>query len=142
MSPLEHRAWLHLWGLGPAYLVYFGLQALSPAWLSGMIPRLALLGAVTLVHAGVYVVGLLVLKWRERREDLLVDERDQAIEAQATKAAYYLLQAGFVLVGVIAPFSAGGWKIVNGALMFIVLAEALRSGLTIRGYRGSTRLAR
>jgi hypothetical protein len=141
MSPLESRAWLSLWGMCPPYCIYFALQIAAPAWLTTTPGRFICLAAAAGVHALVCLTGLVVLVRRERGHGLLADERDRAIEAHATRIAYYALMVGTVLVGMVMPFSRGGWQIVNGALLAIVLAEALRNALIVRGYRGTPRLA-
>ena len=48
---------------------------------------------------------------------------------------------GMIVVGVMMPFGAGGWKIVNTALLAIVLAEVLRHALIALAYRKATRFA-
>jgi hypothetical protein len=143
MSPLESRAWLQLWAMGPPYAIYFGLQIARPDLFEnlGLIPRLACFGATALTHAAITVIGWLVLKWRERGEHLLADERDRAIEGRATTAAYYVLLAGVILVGVIMPFTDHGWKIVNTSLLAIVLAEMLRQLMIALAYRRAVRFA-
>jgi hypothetical protein len=141
MSPLESRAWLHLWGMIPAYAVYFALQALAPPWLSTTPERLACLAAAAGVHAAVTVTGYLALASKQRGQGLLADERDRAIDTQATRTAYFVLMIGTVMAGMVLPFSQGGWRIVNAALLAIVLAEMLRNLLILRGYRGTPRLA-
>ena len=141
MSPLESRAWLQLWGMCPAYAVYFALQVAAPTWLETTLERIACLAAAAGVHALICVTGLLVLMRRERGQGLLADERDRAIDAHATRIAYYALMIGAVLVGMVMPFSRTGWTIVNGALLAIVLAEVLRNTLIVRSYRGTPRLA-
>ena len=141
MSPLEHRARLFLWGMCPTYVVYFALQVVAPPWLTTTLARLACLAAAAGVHASVYVIGWLAVARKERGLGLLADERDRAIEAHATRIAYSVLLIGTVLVGVIMPFNQGGWRIVNGALLAIVLAEATRNLLIVRGYLGTPRVA-
>jgi len=141
MSPLENRSWLMLWTMGPIYLAYFAIQVAAPAWLTGMLARIACLAAASGGHGVVYVIGLLVLMARERGQGLMADERDRAIEAGATRIAYYVLMAGAVLVGMVMPFTKTGWSLVNAALVSIVLAEVLRNLLIVRGYRGRLALA-
>jgi C4-dicarboxylate transporter len=125
----------------PAYAVYFALQILSPTWLTTLLERIACLAATASVHALVSIVGLLVFKWKERGQGLMADERDRAIDTHATRIAYYALMTGTILVGVVMPFNQGGWKIVNSALLAIVLAEVLRNVLIVWGYQGAPRLA-
>lgn len=141
MSPLEKRAWLTLWSQCPPYLVYFLILTLWPNWLTTFLERIALLAVVASVHAVAYVIGLLVMKRQERGEPLLLDERDRAIDARATRSAYFVMLTGLIVVGVVMPFSDSGWKITNTALFFIVLAETARVALTVAGYRRTPRLA-
>ena len=141
MSSLESRAWLSLWGMCPAYMVYFAVQIAAPGWPGTVLGRFSFLALAACAHAAVYVVGLSALKLRERGEGLLADERDRAIEAQGTRAAYFVLLAGMVMVGMIMPFGQSGWKVVNTALLAIVSAETVRNIMIVVGYRGSQRLA-
>jgi hypothetical protein len=142
MSPLENRALLHLWGLCPTYAIYFALQLAAPTWLATTPERLICLAVAAGVHATISVVGVVVFRRSERGQGPTADERDRVIEAHATRIAYYVLMIGVVQAGMVMPFSQGGWKIVNGALLAIVLAEATRNVLILRGYRGTPRLAR
>lgn len=50
-------------------------------------------------------------------------ERDRAIIRRGSTIGYYVLIAGTILVGVVMPFSEPPWKIVNTALLAIVIAE-------------------
>ena len=143
MSSLESRAWLTLWSMCPPYLLYFALQLAAPAWLTTLLQRIACLAAVACTHAALYIAGLVWLKLRERREDgLSSDERDLAIDARATRGAYYVLLFGAITVGMIMPFRDGGWKIVNASLLFIVLSEVARNALILRDYGARPQLAR
>jgi hypothetical protein len=45
-----------------------------------------------------------------------------------------------IVVGMVMPFTVSGWKLVNTALLGIVLAETARYALIVAGYR-RTRLA-
>lgn len=146
MSSLEKRAWLTLWSMCPPYCVYFVIQFGFPSLLPTMQVHIACLAAAASVHAIAYVSGLLLIKRRETDEELLHDERDRAIDARATRAAYFMLLTGMILVGVVMPFGSGSrgvppsdlayiWKLVNAALFFIVLSETLRVTLTVYGYR-------
>ena len=135
MSSLEKRAWLSLWSLCPAYAVYFAIQIWFPALLATPLDRFACLALVATFHAVAYVVGLLVIKRHEAAEPLLEDERDRAIDGRATRTAYFILLAGMILVGMVMPFGNTGWKLVNTALLAIVLAETARYALIVMGYR-------
>lgn len=135
MSPLEQRAWLTLWTMCPVYLVYFTIQVASPQLTPTPLSRFGLLALVAGLHAVGYVAGLLVMRIRDRDDGPEVDERDRAIDARATRAAYFLLLTGTIVVGMVMPFTDRGWTVANAALMFIVLSETLRVILTVRGYR-------
>ncbi|MFK2879419.1 hypothetical protein [Rhodanobacter hydrolyticus] len=141
MSSFEKRAWLALWSQCPPYLVYFVIQGVWPNWLTTFLERIACLAVVASVHAIAYVTGLLVMKWQERGEPLLLDERDRAIDGHATRIAYFVMLTGMIVVGVVMPFSDTGWKITNTALFAIVLAETVRYALIATGYRRRPRLA-
>jgi len=141
MSSLESRAWLSLGGMCPAYVIYFAVQIIAPGWPGTVLGRFGVLAAVACTHAVIYVVGVSALKRRERGEGLLSDERDRAIDARGTRAAYFVLLAGTVMVGMIMPFGQSGWTVVNTALLAVVLAETIRNIMIVVGYRGSQRLA-
>ncbi len=135
MSRLEKRAWLMLWSMCPGYLVYFVIQAGFPELLPTLAAKLTCLTMVAGLHAAAYLSGLLVLRRQERDETLLEDDRDRAIDARATRAAYFLLLTGMLLVGVVMPFDQAGWAIVNAGLLFVVASETLRYVLIVVGYR-------
>lgn len=134
MPILEKRAWLTLWTMCPGYLVYFLIQAAYPELTPTHLSRFGLLALIAGLHAVGYITGELVMRRQHRGESLHGDERDQGIDARATRAAYFLLLAGTILVGMVMPFTDSGWKVANAALFFIVLSETLRVLLTLRGY--------
>ena len=135
MSSLQKRAWLALWAMCPPYVAYFAIQALLPQLATTLPERLGLLAIVAGSHAVAYVAGLLLIKRREVGEPLLQDERDRAIDSRATRAAYFIVLTGLIVVGVVMPFNNTGWQLVNAALFFIVLAETARYGLILNNYR-------
>ena len=140
MSSLEKRAWLTIWTMCPAYLVYFTIHLAAPDLFTSVLERFAVLGTAATVHAVVYLTGLAVMVRRERDDPIKADERDHAIDARATRAAYYLLLTGTIVAGMVMPFTHGGWELVNAALLAIVLAETLHGVYVIASYR-SSRLA-
>ena len=135
MPSFEQRAWLTLVSMCPPYIVYFVIQAGFPGLLTTMRAHIACLTVVATVHALVYVTGLMILRHREQDTDRQADERDRAVDARATRVAYFMLLGGMLLVGVVMPFGHHGWSLVNPALFFVVLSEALRSVLIVIGYR-------
>lgn len=135
----KKRAWLTLWSQCPAYCVYFAIQVGFPTLVPTLLTHIACLALVASVHAVSYIVGLLLIKRGERGENLLEDERDRAIDGRATRAAYFVLLTGMIVVSVFMPLDHVGtrddWQIVNSALFFIVLAETVRQALIVLGYR-------
>jgi len=134
MVAWESRAWLTLWSMCPPYMVYFAIQLVSPGWSVTMWERILCLAAATLTHAAIFAIGFLLLR-RQRSEGLLTDERDRAIEARATRGAYWFLFTGALVVGMMMPYKDGGWRIVNATLLVLVMAETLRNILIVAGYR-------
>jgi hypothetical protein len=141
MVTWESRAWLTLWSMCPPYLVYFAIQLGSPGWPDTMWQRILCLAAAALTHAAIFGAGFLVLLRWQRAEGLLRDERDLAIDARATRGAYWFLFAGAVIVGMMMPFRDGGWRIVNATLLTLVVAETLRNALIVVGYREKPQFA-
>ena len=141
MSPAENRAWLALGAMCPPYAIYFAVQMVQPAWLTTTPRRILCLAAAAIVHVILYVSGFVLLKTRELGQGLVQDERDRAIDARSTRIAYIVLMLGTIQAGMVLPFNQGGWKIVNCALLAIIIAEVMRNVLIARSYRGSLRLA-
>jgi hypothetical protein len=63
------------------------------------------------------------------------DERDRAISRRGAAAAYYVLMAGTIMVGVVMPFTDTGVTIANAALFAIVLAELVHATTVLVSYR-------
>jgi hypothetical protein len=138
MSYREKVAWLSLLAIAVAYGPYFLLTVLDPP-ADGVMPNLATLvrfGAAAVAHMAILGAGHLALRLRSP-EDARVpaDERDRAIDRRALRLAYYALIAGMIVVGVIMPFSAGGWTIVNAAVAAIVISELVHYCTVARSYR-------
>lgn len=133
MAWREKVAWLTVLAMVAAYGVYFGVTAMGARSMFG---QLLLFGEVMIVQLVVVIVASAALaiasgqEWRQA-----ADERDQAIGRRGAGAAYYVLMTGMVLVGVIMPFTAGGWRIVNAALFALVIAEIVRHVIVIWSYR-------
>lgn len=141
MSSPEQRAWLTLCSMCPAYFAYFVIQIGFSGLVPTIGPHLVCLAIVAGIHAVIYIGGTLVMKRRERGENLLQDERDRGIDARATRVAYFFLLAGMIYVGVVMPFAASGWTLVNASLLVVVVSETLRNTLIVIGYRRRPRLA-
>jgi len=140
MAFREKIAWLTLGSMLVAYTVYFSLLALyfDPGPPAGprTVQMLALFGGVTIVQAIFVAIVSAVLGIRARREaQAKPDERDRAIARRGAGVAYFVLMVGMVLVGVAMPFGEPRWKIINAALLSLVIAEAVRYMLVILSYR-------
>lgn len=137
MAYREKIAWLTLGSMVVAYGCYFTwlafrLQHGEPPLLDMLLP----FGIIAGTQGIVVMIATIVLTSRARRDGQdQADERDRAIARRGATAAYYALLAGMILVGVIMPFSDPAWRIVNTALLAIVLAEAIRLILIILSYR-------
>jgi len=135
MAYREKTAWLTLVCMIVAYVIYFSLV------LSGQVgPRLLdivwTFGIVASIQAVVVIIGHVVLAARsDADERARPDERDRAIARRGGSAGYYVLLVGTIVVGVVMPFSDPAPKIVNTALLAIVLAETLRHVLIVTSYR-------
>lgn len=141
MSPLEKRAWLNICSVVPPYLVYFAIQIAFPHLLTTFMDRIICLAVVGTVHALVYLGGWLVFRHAERGEGVFADDRDRAIEARATRIAYFVMLTAMILVGVLMPFYTVGWAITNAALFSIVLTETMCNVIIVRAYRRGPRFA-
>lgn len=64
-----------------------------------------------------------------------LDERDLAIEGHASRIGYLTLMFGTIFVGCYMPFGADRWELVHTTLLVILIAELVRDGLMVRGYR-------
>lgn len=138
MPHREKIAWLLLIAMTIAYVPYFTWVAIRPPAPEVLpnLPQLGLLALTAAAHAAIQGLGRLWFRIRSPQEaGAPADERDLAIERRSTTIAYYILIAGMCLVGVAMPFTAGGWKIVNAALLAIVLAETAHYGVALWSYR-------
>jgi len=135
MAYREKVAWLTLACMVVAYTVYFGLV------LTGHVgPRLLdivwTFGIVASIQAVVVIIGNIVLAVQSGAKDRArADERDRTIARRGGNVGYFVLLVGMILVGVVMPFSDPAPKIVNTALLAIVLAETVRYALIISSYR-------
>ncbi|OSZ68334.1 hypothetical protein CAP40_07005 [Sphingomonas sp. IBVSS2] len=135
MAYREKTAWLTLVCMAVAYGIYFPMMALreTPPTLFDI---LWTFGIIAGTQAVVVIIGHIVLAAQApgvagRRPD----ERDKAIARRGASAGYYVLMAGAILVGVVMPFSEPPPKIVNTALLAIVIAEAVNHCLVLLSYR-------
>ncbi|MAW99252.1 MAG: hypothetical protein CMN72_06290 [Sphingomonas sp.] len=140
MAYREKLAWLTLAVMLMTYSVYFLMVTLwiAPAAPQGvaMLHMLVLFAGVTVVHAVLVAIGAALLAVRARADgEERADERDRAIARRGTHIAYYVLMTGMVLVGLVMPFGDARWKIVNAALLALVLAEATRHAVVVLSYK-------
>ncbi len=134
MAYREKIAWLTLLCMVVAYTIYFSLVLtghVGPRLLDILWP----FGIITSIRAVVVIIGHILLAMGDSPESRKPDERDRAIARRGANAGYYILLIGMIVVGVVMPFSDPAPKIVNTALLTIVLAETLRHVLVILSYR-------
>lgn len=137
MAYREKLAWLTLGMMVTAYAIYFSWLAFAmrdgePTLLGMLLP----FGIIAGTQGIIVGIASAVLGIRARRAgEGTKDERDRAIARRGASAGYYALMAGMILVGVVMPFSEPAWKIVNTALLAIVVAEAISLVLIILSYR-------
>ncbi|WP_343519935.1 hypothetical protein [Sphingomonas sp.] len=137
MAYREKLAWLTLVAMLAAYTIYFtwlllALRQGEPSLLGILLP----FGIIAGTQGIIVAVTSAVLSIRARREgQARADERDRAIARRGATAGYYTLMAGMILAGVVMPFTEPAWKIVNTALLAIVVAETVSTALIILSYR-------
>lgn len=138
----EKVAWISLMTTALLYVPYFVI--ISRWWAQGTMlwPQvLVLLAGVAVLHAVLLPLGLLAW-WLlgQRAADLPADERDRAIDASATRAAYFtLIAGGFTLPFALLSFQAGTLAqpavLLQGFFFCFVLAEVVRFARQVLGYR-------
>lgn len=137
MAFREKMGWLNLVTMLIAYSVYFGL--VGPAARFGetrMVGIIWSFGFVAAAHGIAMIIGSIAIAFSGRREARAApDERDRAIARRGSTIGYYVLIVGVILVGVVMPFSEPPWKIVNAALLAIVLAELSHQSVVVWSYR-------
>src|SRR3954452_7124802 len=137
MAFREKIAWLTLVAMVVAYSVYFSLLGATYRHQEPAMPQmLGLFAAVTIAQMVIVVIGSAALALSAGQEaKARPDERDRAIARRGTGVAYFVLMVGMLVVGVVMPFSAPAWKIINAALLALVIAEAVRYTLIVYSYR-------
>jgi uncharacterized BrkB/YihY/UPF0761 family membrane protein len=137
MAFREKMAWLTLGTMLVAYGVYFGI--VGPAAGFGerrMLDIIWSFGLVAAAHAVAVIVGAVAIALTGvKQAEARADERDRAIARRGATFGYYVLILGMILVGVVMPFSEPPWKIVNTALLAIVLAEVVHHAVVLLSYR-------
>ncbi|KPL90981.1 hypothetical protein [Herpetosiphon geysericola] len=137
MAYREKTAWLSLIALAVAFGPYFGMTLLWPP--DNTLPNLSQLGffgIASVVRMLILGGGYLYLHYNVPKADRMPpDERDRAISQRSITAAYYVLMAGMLIVGMIMPFNQSGWTLVNSALLMIVLAEVVCGSIVVLSYR-------
>lgn len=135
MAYREKLAALNFATIGLVYGAYFAFVSVRPP-LARPVDLLWLFGIVAPVHAMLIGFGGLAIRVLSGREGSApADERDRAISARGRSIAYLVLLAGIILVGVVMPFSETPEKILNTALLSIVIAELVHQGVVLISYR-------
>lgn len=133
MAYREKIAWLAMAAMAIAYGGFFTAMWLAEQWgQASMLAFLALFAAASLVRVAIEGVGRIAIA-ADAGEP--ADERDRAIARRGAAAAYYVLMAGMILVGMVMPFGGQGWRISNAALLGLAIAETVRYGIILFSYR-------
>ena len=137
MAFREKMAWLTLGTMLVAYGIYFGIVGPAVRFGEGrMLDIIWSFGLVATAHAVATVVGAIAIAVTATKEaQARADERDRAIARRGATIGYYVLIVGMIIVGVVMPFSEPPWKIVNTALLAIVLAETVHQAVVLLSYR-------
>jgi hypothetical protein len=134
----EKIAWLSLIAMVAAFGPYFALATLgSPAGQTlPSLRQLSLFAVAAMVQVLILGIGRVVLgRLSPDEAHTAPDERDRAIAQRSTSAAYYVLIADMILVGVVLPFTSGGWAVINAAILAVVAAEVVHYGVVAFSYR-------
>ncbi|MBO9711299.1 hypothetical protein [Sphingomonas sp.] len=135
MAFREKTAWLTLVCMVIAYTTYFTLMGLRPAPPTNM-EIIVTFGAVTVAQAVAVIVGMIVIAVTATREaNQPADERDKAIARRGASIAYYVLMVEMILVGVVMPFTEPAWKIIQTALLALVIAQGVQLAVVLLSYR-------
>lgn len=133
MAWREKLAWLSLVSMVAAYGTYFALILHAPR---STVASLALFGAITVAQAMVTIVASIALALGAVAEARApADERDREIGRRGARIAYFVLLVGMILVGVVMPLNTSGMRIVNTALLALVIAEVTRQAVVVASYR-------
>ncbi len=137
MAFREKIAWLTLVTMLVAYTIYFTIVGPAVRFGEGrMIDIIWSFGLVAGAHAIAVIVGAIFIAVTATKEaQARADERDRAIARRGATIGYYVLIVGMIVVGVVMPFSEPPWKIVNTALLAIVLAETVNHAVVLLSYR-------
>ena len=101
--------WLTLIAMIVAYTLYFRLVLNGHPAGREMFPMLGLIGGITATQAVVVMAGDVALAMTTPRpERQRLDECDRAIVRRGAAAAYYVMMAGMIIVGVVMPFIGSG----------------------------------
>lgn len=136
MAFREKVAWLTLVSMVIAYSLYFGQIAMGSRAGHEVVPMLWLFGTITVIQMIVVIVGSIIIAARAPREaNAGADERDRSIARRGGAAGYYVLMVGMIIVGVVMPFTDTGLRLVNAALLALVIAEGVRHLVILLSYR-------
>ena len=134
----EKIAWLYLTAMVVCFGPYFAVVG-AGTFRSDSLPNLRQLGFYAIVAgamAVIMLVGHAVMRQQSPDEARLPpDERDRAIMYRSMTIAYYVLIVGTILVGIVMPFTSGGWTIINAAIFMIIAAEIVHYGVVVVSYR-------
>ncbi len=133
----EKTAILYLSGMLLCFGAYFLYVAFNPSFYD--LPILGKIGILApLAVANMIIVGighLWLFKTHSAIERKANDERDDEIDAKASRAAYHTLIYCALFVGGFLPFYSQPWEIVNCTMFIVVISETIRGIIVIKNYR-------
>lgn len=137
MAYREKTAWLAIAAMAIAYGALFIAVALAEqAGTASLLQFLILFAIASAARVAIQFGGMLVVAARAPGDARApADERDRAIARRGAATAYYVLMTGMILVGIVMPFNAQGWRIANAALGWLVAAELARYFIAVLSYR-------
>lgn len=138
MAFREKMAWVSLMGILLAFIPYFafltsydGPAPFYPLYSSGL-----LAGIIVLLTIVVTITAIVAALSNIRDAQAPADERDRRVACRASAVAYSVLLPCLFAALATAFFGWSLTAVANAVLAAIIVAELVRNGLEIAGYRG------
>lgn len=81
------------------------------------------------------IIAIVLAIFSGKAADAPMDEREQLIDLKGMRAGFYILNTTLIVVSALWVVGASALTMANGVLAAMVLAELLRAGWVIAGYR-------
>src|SRR4029078_9342310 len=148
MLARERFAWVQLTALVLIFGAYFPVFSMMQGWQPGptFLQQIGVLSIALGLLAVIVLLDRMLVCFAPRRtwcgpeRKVKPDERDRLIEYRASAIGYYVLMGGVLYVGCYLPFVATAtWQLLHATLFFVVVAEVVKNGLVVLGYRRGLR---